>query len=128
MITIILVSHGKLSYELLNSANMIIRNEAKDIYAVSLDEDSGIDTFKEKLLNIAQKVKGNEVLILCDIKGGSPFNTSLVVFKDYDYKLLTGMNLPMLLEILMHRRHATLDNLADIAVKAGASSVECIKL
>lgn len=128
MIPIILVSHGRLSYELLNSANMIIRNQIEDIYPVSLDEDTGIDTLKEKLLNISKKIKGNEVLILCDIKGGSPFNTSLIVFKNYNYKILTGMNLPMLLEVLMNRNHTTLDSLADIAVKAGALAVECIKL
>lgn len=60
----------------------------------------GIAHFEEEAAALAKELMDDPVLILSDLFGGSPFMTLLSVFRDNDYKLISGFNLPMIIEAL----------------------------
>jgi mannose PTS system EIIA component len=100
MTTVCLVSHGNLCLELINSYEMI-SGKNQLLKAIPLD-DSGAKAFSKRLeIEITELLKKGSVLILADLKGGTPFNESMKLLLQYpdDIELVSGVNLPMLLEI-----------------------------
>ena len=63
-------------------------------------KDLGIGHFENEAAELARGLIGDPVLILSDLFGGSPIMTLLSVFRDNDYKLISGFNLPMIIEAL----------------------------
>jgi len=98
---ILLLSHGKLAAGLLDSYNMIV-GENDRVSAIGLT-DEGIGLFRERLQQYMADKKDRVTLILTDIKGGTPFNEAynLLLQHPEDIKVVTGMNLPMLIELGM---------------------------
>lgn len=99
---LLLISHGKFCHGVKESYEMIA-GENKDIYSLDLD-NQGIGVFSEKLNKLLDELtKEDEVLVLTDIQGGTPYNEA------YRYKLsnsgkieiVSGMNLPMIIEVGM---------------------------
>lgn len=131
MIGISVTTHGDLCNGLLHAAQMII-GEQEGIEAVSLDEN-GVDDFtsrlEEKLDELVEKY--NQVLVLCDLKGGTPCNQSLKysLMNEGKVKVVAGVNLPMLIEASLGRSNvADLDELASLASDSGKQSIEFITL
>lgn len=124
---LLLVSHGELASGLLGSFDMIA-GKNKDISAISLT-DEGISHFSKKLKEYLEEYRNDEILILCDIKGGTPFNEA---YREYlanskRIKIITGMNLPMLIEIgMIISQDVELENLSEIGVSAGITAIEGI--
>ena len=73
---IILVSHGQFASGL-KSAIGVVMGMADEITALGLEEGMDIKTFREKFLEILNQIpKEDEIILLCDIIGGSPFTSS----------------------------------------------------
>ena len=65
------------------------------------------------------------VLVFCDLLGGTPFNQAMIIAQSYsNVEVVTGTNLPMLLETLGSRLADTsLEELVETAVLAGSQGV-----
>lgn len=127
---ILITTHGNFASGLLDSYKMIA-GETESIHTLSLDEH-GIERFKNNLTEKLDSLieNGNKVLILCDLKGGSPYNESfLYSLKNIDQvEIVTGVNLPMLIELgYMIETEKDLKKLADIAVSIGLASIERVE-
>ena len=107
MIGILVISHGNLSKGLLSSLSMFYAEE-KQIEALSVNCDTNIDCFtKEMGEAIARLDKGEGVIILADMFGGSPCNSTFgYIGKNVD--VIAGVNFPMLLSAVTYR-HTTED-------------------
>ena len=107
MIGILVISHGNLSKGLLSSLSMFYAEE-KQIEALSVNCDTNIDSFtKEMGEAIARLDKGEGVIILADMFGGSPCNSTFgYIGKNVD--VIAGVNFPMLLSAVTYR-HTTED-------------------
>lgn len=100
VVGIILASHGEFAKGIKQSSEMIFGPQ-QDVQAVCLYPNEGPDDFRKKLEDaIATLSDQNQVLLLCDLWGGTPFNQSSVVIKGHEdtWAIVTGMNLPMLIE------------------------------
>lgn len=131
MIQILVVSHGLFAHGLINSAEMIIGKD-ENILSCALDAGEGVDGFKKALKRAFEGfLKSNlQVIILCDLYCGCPY-TSVVeiaqsVFAEENYRIVSGANLPMMLELclLNRRKHTTLDLLYKTAVSAGHEGIK----
>ncbi|MEQ6359838.1 PTS sugar transporter subunit IIA [Thermoanaerobacter thermohydrosulfuricus] len=99
---ILIITHGELATYLLKTAEMIIGTQDENfIEIINFYPQDSMETLKEKLINQIKKFIGEEILILTDLKGGTPFNVAFLLLKEYKFYLITGVNLPMLLEILL---------------------------
>lgn len=96
MIHVIIVTHGNLGTELLKSAEMIA-GEIKGIDSVSLLKEDNPLSFEEKVIQVIGKEE-DQLLFLADIFGGTPYNTAVSLLKKWDAWIVTGVNLPMVLE------------------------------
>lgn len=128
LISILMISHGAFSQGLLESYQMIA-GENDRLDALSLD-NKGIADFKERLtVTVQDKITQGKLLILCDLKGGTPFNEAYNLYLHYPdkIKVIAGMNLPMVIESGMQvSMTSDLDELYMIALNTGQTSISGI--
>lgn len=100
---IILASHGDFAKAALGSAEMIIGKQ-DDVVAFGLGAGDSAEKFEQDIVEAYENLKKTceNVLFLCDIYGGTPFNTiSRCKIKGMDVTAFTGLSLPLLIEVLM---------------------------
>ena len=103
-IGIILISHGHFAKYAMDSAQMIVGKQ-ENYEIVSVTDDKDLEDVIEELKSAYGKVKNErEVLILADIFGGTPSNSSSrILLEGAEVEVYTGFNLPVLLELLLIR-------------------------
>lgn len=98
---ILVVSHGGFSEELIKTAEMII-GESNITSFLRLESSDSVDHFYERVLEKLDDAQ-DDVLIFSDLLGGSPMLSALRVLSNeepYKRAIITGMNLPMLVEVV----------------------------
>ena len=112
MVNFIIVSHGKLAEGLLNASEMIIGKQKK-VKLLSLTPEKSIDAFKTELKTLLSEVDNSqEILILSDLFGGTPANIAASITDDSKKtEIITGINLPILIELLSNRTNNDLKGL-----------------
>ncbi len=125
MIGIIVGTHGDLSKELVKSAEMIY-GEQKNIGCVTFKPGEGIENLLDKYNKLIQELDCTEgILFMVDLFGGSPFNVaSMIALKNEDMEVITGINMPMLLEVFSSRDVSSLSELLEIAKNGGKNSIK----
>lgn len=123
MIGLLIVTHCDLGKELLNAAEFIVgKIEAVDTIAIT--ETSGTDLLRKKIeAKVSALDKGDGVLILTDMFGGTPSNLSLSFLKEGEIEVLTGVNLPMVIAIVQNRPNFKVAALAEKAQEAGKMGI-----
>lgn len=113
MVKLILVTHGNLAQEMLQTASQILGKTAEDVKTLSVTTSSSIEQgAKELKVLMAQAPEG--VIILTDIFGGSATNIALTASKDFPKcHVITGLNLSMLLTALNSRKKLNDKELAE---------------
>lgn len=124
---ILLVSHGKFTSYLLKSAEMILGDmSTESIEAVNFYSKDSMETLKNRVVGQIEKWSNEELLILTDLQGGTPCNVSFLLSKKYKFHLITGVNLPMLLEALMSIKNKLTDELLQSIIQAGKDGIQLI--
>ena len=95
MISIVVVTHGRLAEELVNAARTI-HGELPGILAVPLGwgDDAATAT---SAIGRAIVGTGGDTLVLTDMFGGTPTNLSLP-YLSAQVEIVTGVNLPMIIK------------------------------
>lgn len=109
MVGIILASHGGFAEGIHQSAEMIFGPQ-DEFESCILKPDEGPDDIKRKLKEaVASFDDQAEVLFLVDLFGGTPFNQAASLVADHKDKwaIVSGMNLPMIIEALSQRFSVT---------------------
>lgn len=122
-IIIVTCSHGRLAEEIIRSAEMIIGPMAEAVSCClvpGMAPDDYLQLVKEKL----SPYKDASILVLADLFGGTPCNTLARLLKEYDMKIITGLNLGMLMETYSMRNCTSLQELKEIAMST--LKVSCI--
>ena len=100
MAKIILASHGGLSKGMKDSVSMIVGDLAKDVETYSLLPGQNPEDYYQEVLKQA-KESDEQILILCDIKGGS-VHTALSKLAVLDNVMVfSGMNMGLALDAVM---------------------------
>jgi mannose PTS system EIIA component len=107
---IVVVTHGQLATELVNSAEMIV-GDLPHFAAVSIGWHQDVD-----LARVGASAGGTgsepvDVLVLTDLFGGTPANLA-VTFVSAHVEVITGVNLPMLIKLARPQKAADLPSLA----------------
>lgn len=128
MTHLIVATHGKFSEEIVNSAAMVF-GEDENTHVVTFLPGEGGDDLVAKYNAIIEKLPENEpVLFLVDLFGGSPYNAAARVAANRDNTdIVTGISLPMLLEVLDAKDSADLEELAETAKEVGVMAVKSFR-
>ena len=127
MVAIIVAAHGHLAEGLIASSAMIAGPQ-EDLVAVTFDPSEGPDDLLAKYAAAVEKSSSDHYLILVDLLGGSPYNAAArFAAQREDADVVTGVNLPMLIEVLGGRlTGGTLAELVEKARTAGAGGVKVL--
>ena len=99
MIGLIIITHGNLALELKSAMEHIIGSQA-DIEIFCINPDDDIDIQKNNIQNTIREInKGNGIIMLTDMFGGTPSNLALGFLEPGKIEVLSGVNLPMLIKI-----------------------------
>ena len=104
MIGIVVMSHGGLA-EGLVSASEVIMGPAQQVRTLSLRREGSVDELSSDFERVVNEVDtGDGVIVLCDLFGGSPCNVASMGLRSArNYHLVSGANLPMLIEAINSR-------------------------
>lgn len=116
---VLLCTHGKFGEELKRSAEMIAgtldRVKVFSLFPGMTPEELS-DRIRTELDSCAAGI------CLVDIAGGTPFNVTARLAAEYPVAVITGVNLPMLIEVHDGMDEMEYDELARFAVEALSSS------
>jgi len=99
MIGLVVVGHGDLPEALVRAAESVL-SESTQMRAVCLPSESDTAHFGEMIEAAVKEVdKGEGVIIMTDMMGGTPTNTALAMLNQKGVEVVTGVNLPMLLKV-----------------------------
>lgn len=124
MIGICIITHGELANGLKDSCELIIGKQ-NQLCTLGLGHGDDFDEFKEIVLNAIEKVDNNDgVLVLVDLFGASPYNSVLFNLiqlkqKNINIRMVSGVNLPMLIEACEKRNYQELEAVYMEVIRTG---------
>lgn len=101
MIRKLVLSHGPLAAELLAAAEKIA-GSMSEFTALCLDWDESFETSRQRTCSALRDLgfeDGQQVLILVDMYGGTPYNVAATFRSNGRVELVTGANLPMVVRL-----------------------------
>ncbi len=122
MIGLVVVTHAGLAGELLKAAAMIT-GELERCEAVELHPGDPPDQLMGRIAQSLDRVGADGALIMTDMFGGTPSNTGMSFLKEGQVEVVTGVNLPLIVEFLSRRGRMSLDELAASLQRSGRESI-----
>jgi PTS system mannose-specific IIA component len=120
---VLVVAHYRLGEELLQALRLIVP-DASGFAAVSLDPKQSVDEMRAAIGEGIERVdRGQGVLILTDMFGGTPSNVALSFLGERRVEVVTGVNLPMLIKLATLRKEQPLDELASFIKDYGQRNI-----
>ena len=119
---LLIVTHGRLGEQLIESTRMIA-GEIKNVVALSLEAGQEPSDYQRQIAQVLDTLPEGSV-ILADILGGTPCNSSAASSEKYSIGIVSGVNLPMLLEAIYLREEMLGRKLAEALVRAGKDGVQ----
>lgn len=117
MSRVIFASHGGLSKGMKDSVTMIVGNLAKNVETYSLLPGENPEDYYQELYKQANE-SNEQILVLCDIKGGS-VHTALSKLAVLDNVVVfSGMNMGLALDIVLRHAHLSEEELQEIIENA----------
>lgn len=124
MIGIVIVTHSRLGEALIEAAEFIIGGRSKALVSVSIDINQSAEELRKKIHEGIKKVDNKDgVLILTDMFGGTPSNLSYSFLEEGRIEVLSGANLPILIQAVNTREKLELSKLATSLEKFGKKSI-----
>ena len=108
----VIVTHGHLAAELLAAAEMII-GPISHITAVSIGWHDDVDAAHDEVQRAMTRVsQGAGVLLMTDMFGGTPTNIASMFLEEGSVEVVTGVNLPMVINLASQGPQETLNETA----------------
>ncbi|PRR68818.1 PTS sugar transporter subunit IIA [Clostridium thermopalmarium] len=130
MIGILIITHGDMAKGIESSVDLIVGKQ-EQFSTIGLYEGEDFEKFKLKVKDTVEELNtGDGVIILVDLFGASPYNSvayNITNFyeKKIPIRLLTGVNLPMVIEVLTSRATiSSINDLYHIALDSGRDGIK----
>jgi PTS system mannose-specific IIA component len=103
MAGIIIATHYTFAESLKDTVFMIVGQKEK-VTALTLLKSDTLESFTAKLKDAVEKNDdGKGVVIMADMFGGTPMNAAFALYSgDEKVKIITGVNMPMVVEAINH--------------------------
>ncbi len=124
MIGIVIVTHSQLGDALIEAAEFIIGKRPEALVSVSIDLSESADVLRAKIAEGIKTVRSEDgVLILTDMFGGTPSNLSYSFLEEGHIEVISGVNLPILIQAVNIRKKMRLNKLAVKLEEFGKKSI-----
>lgn len=122
---VLVIGHGTLPQDMMRTAEMIC-GPAEGVDVICLPPDQDMNAYRSAIAEKMDSAKETGLLIMADLKGGTPFLTASRLMKDHwgdEVELVTGLSLPMLTQVISDMDDLPARELARLAVSAGSGGV-----
>jgi mannose PTS system EIIA component len=124
MIGIVIVTHSHLGEALIEAAEFIIGEKPASLVSISIDLTEAAEALREKIAEGIKTVRSKEgALILTDMFGGTPSNLSYSFLEEGHLEVISGVNLPILIQAINTRSKMDLGTLAVKLEEFGKKSI-----
>ena len=121
MVGILLLTHAPLGQAFVAACAHVFRGPTERLEAIDVDADQDMAQVQALAQEAIVRLNdGSGVLVITDVKGGTPSNCCNKLHDEGRVEVIAGISLPMLLRAITYRRD-TLDVVVEMAL-AGAQS------
>ena len=122
-IGVVIVTHYRLGNEFLQALRLIVP-DAPEFHAVAIEPTQSVEEMRSRIAAALQAAdKGEGVLVLTDMFGGTPSNISLSFLEEHHVEVVTGVNLPMLIKLATLGEAKSLEELAAFIKSYGQRNI-----
>ena len=119
MIGLVLVTHGRLAAEFVAAMEHVVGPQAQ-CQAICIEANDDMEERRADIAKAAAEVdKGDGVILLTDMFGGTPSNLAISVMEQTRAEVIAGLNLPMLIKLASVRTRQNLEDCVACAQEAG---------
>lgn len=114
MYNVLIISHGDLAEAMLESAAMICGAAPEhEVTFLGLFPGDSPESFEKKILDVLSAWAGKDVLVLSDLRSGTPFNVAARLMQSHRFQHISGVNLALVIEALMSRDMMSVEETAE---------------
>lgn len=119
MIGLVLVTHGGLAAEFVTAMEHVVGKQ-EAVAAICIGPDDDMENRRADIAKaIAEVEKGDGVILLTDLFGGTPSNLAISLMQPGKIEVIAGINLPMLIRLERARRQQDVQAAVAAAREAG---------
>ena len=129
MVGILVTGHGNFATGILSSLELIAGNQEK-LIGVDFTADDSEKSLEKKIIEAMDKLE-EEILVLADLAGGSPFKVSAILSQKLENKkiaVIAGTNLGMLIEVSLCRGDMNVKELVEFATNSGICAIKSFEI
>jgi len=122
-VALLFVTHKNIAGSLIEVASSIVNNAPENFACIEVPMDTPTDAMETTISRQLEQLDRNEgMLILTDMYGGTPSNIANKFLRQKNTRLISGLNLPMLVRI-MNYRDLPLTELSEKTLSGGKQSI-----
>ena len=122
MTGLVLVTHAGLAGALRSAAEMIVGCIDR-CASVEIIPDEHADEIMARVVSAVEAVSADGAIIMTDLFGGTPSNMAMSFLKEGRIEVLTGVNLPMMIEFCSKRERMPVAELASELQRFGREGI-----
>lgn len=125
MTGIVVTGHGHFAEGII-SALTLVAGAQKEICAVNFIQGEGVEELKDHIKQAIGELESQDVLLLADILGGSPFNVAVRLLTEEtgkNLRVVAGVNMASIVQAVFMRENVPFDRLAAEVAEAGKEGV-----
>lgn len=124
MVNIVITGHGNFASGIKSMLNMVI-GELEMVHFIDFNENISSDDLFKSFSNLIVNSNGN-VIFLCDLAGGTPFNKACISMNEQGYLhgVIGGINIPLIIDLLDAR--TTTNDLLTLCKQSKISAIDSI--
>jgi len=122
MTGLVLVTHAGLAGALKSAAEMIV-GSIDMCASVEVIPGEHADEIMTRVVSAVEAVSADGAIIMTDLFGGTPSNMAMSFLKEGRIEVLTGVNLPMLIEFCSRRGRMSVADLASELLRSGREGI-----
>jgi PTS system mannose-specific IIA component len=124
MIGLVIVTHGGLAVEFRSALEHVVGPQT-NLETVSIGPDDDMELRRNEILAAVRAVdKGDGVVLLTDMFGGTPSNLAISVMEEAKVEVIAGINLPILVKLATIRAEMPLPEAVALARDAGRKYIK----
>jgi PTS system ascorbate-specific IIA component len=122
-VALLLITHKKIATSLIDVASSIVNDAPENFACIEVPMDIPTETMEAVISdNLGQLDQSDGTLILTDMYGGTPSNIAKKFAQQKNTRLISGLNLPMLVKI-MNYRNLPLTELSEKTLSGGKQGI-----
>ena len=121
MTGLVVTGHGQYAQGVM-SAIELVAGVPEQVQAVDFVKGEGIEELKSRMVQAIQDLESDDVLLMTDILGGSPFNVAVQLLAEpvgKNLKVVAGANMASIVQAVFMRENVPFEQLPGEVVQGG---------